>query len=79
MNSDSVIKEREDASIDLQLLHRRDVFVIAEWAGFVVLESQEHVIERGQEVLTFVSGSSISTHAYHVTTPHSKGRVCLLP
>lgn len=51
----------------------RDGFVIAEGAGFVVLESKEHAVARGQEVLALVSGTGLTTDAYHVTTPHPQG------
>lgn len=52
----------------------RDGFVIAEGAGFVVLETEEHAVARGQEILAFVSGAGSSTDAYHVTTPEPQGR-----
>ncbi|HBJ6962161.1 TPA: hypothetical protein LC430_004925 [Salmonella enterica subsp. enterica serovar Duisburg] len=52
----------------------RDGFVIAEGAGFVVLETEEHAVARGQEILAFVSGAGTSTDAYHVTTPEPQGR-----
>ncbi|MCG7388447.1 MULTISPECIES: beta-ketoacyl-[acyl-carrier-protein] synthase family protein [Pantoea] len=52
----------------------RDGFVIAEGAGFVVLETEEHAISRGQEILAFISGAGTSTDAYHVTTPEPQGR-----
>lgn len=51
----------------------RDGFVIAEGAGFVVLESRKHAVARGQEILALVSGAAITTDAYHVTTPHPQG------
>lgn len=52
----------------------RDGFVIAEGAGFVVLETEKHAVARGQEILAFVSGAGTSTDAYHVTTPEPQGR-----
>lgn len=52
----------------------RDGFVIAEGAGFLILESEKHATNRQQEVLAFVSGIGVSTDAYHVTTPHPEGR-----
>lgn len=52
----------------------RDGFVIAEGAGFVVLETEEHAVARGQEILAFVSSTGTSTDAYHVTTPEPQGR-----
>lgn len=52
----------------------RDGFVIAEGAGFVVLETEGHAVARGQEILAFVSGAGTSTDAYHVTTPEPQGR-----
>ncbi|HAT2828852.1 TPA: beta-ketoacyl-[acyl-carrier-protein] synthase family protein [Klebsiella oxytoca] len=52
----------------------RDGFVIAEGAGFLILESEEHALSRQQDILAYVSGIGMSTDAYHVTTPHPEGK-----
>lgn len=51
----------------------RDGFVIAEGAGFFILESEASAQKRQAEVHALVSGYGSSTDAFHVTTPHPKG------
>lgn len=66
-------KNRDIARASRPFDRDRDGFVIAEGAGFVVLESKEHADARGQKVIALVSGTGLTTDAYHVTTPHPDG------
>lgn len=51
----------------------RDGFVIAEGAGFVILEKKENAKKRNAKVYSYISGYGSSTDAYHVTTPEPSG------
>ena len=51
----------------------RDGFVPAEGSGMLVLESLEHAIDRGANILAEVAGQGISSDAFHAVQPDSDG------
>ncbi len=53
-------------------LHR-DGTVVGEGAGVVVLESLEHAQARGAKILAEVKGYSLTSDAYHISSPRDDG------
>lgn len=51
----------------------RDGFVFAEGAGALILESEEHALSRGANILAEVKGGAFTSDAFHITAPNPDG------
>lgn len=52
----------------------RDGFVLAEGAGMLILETEEHAKARGATVYAELAGAGITSDGYHITAPDPSGR-----
>lgn len=51
----------------------RDGFVMGEGAGAIVLESYDHAVARGANIICEVAGGGMAADAFHLTGTHPKG------
>lgn len=53
---------------------QRDGFVMGEGGGALILETEEHALQRGAGIHGFVCGCANTSDAYHVVSPEPNGR-----
>ena len=52
----------------------RDGFVLSEGAGMIVIESEEHALNRGAPILAELAGYGSTDDAFHITQPAPEGQ-----
>ena len=64
-----VTRRRQAVPFDAE----RDGFVPAEGAGILILESLEHALDRGANILAEIIGQGVSSDAFHAVQPDDNG------
>ena len=57
---------------------KRDGFVPAEGAGMLVIESEEHALKRGANIICEIAGMGVSSDAHHPVQPDPSGEGAIL-
>lgn len=52
----------------------RDGFVFSEGAGLLIVESEEHALNRGATILAEICGGAFTSDAFHITAPDPNGK-----
>lgn len=52
----------------------RSGMVVAEGSACLIIESEEHAINRNANIICEISGYGISSDAYHINSPHPEGK-----
>jgi 3-oxoacyl-[acyl-carrier-protein] synthase II len=74
-NMQALSKRNNDpASASRPFDANRDGFVFSEGAAVFVLETEEHALRRGVEIIAEVHGGAYTSDAYHITAPHPEGK-----
>jgi 3-oxoacyl-[acyl-carrier-protein] synthase II len=56
----------------------RDGFVYGEGAGVVIVESAEHALNRGANIVAEVVGTAMTADAFHISAPEPTGRGAMM-
>ena len=52
----------------------RDGFVMAEGAGALILEEEQHALKRGAKIYGVLAGAGMSSDGYHIAAPEPEGK-----
>jgi 3-oxoacyl-[acyl-carrier-protein] synthase II len=52
----------------------RDGFVFSEGAGLMIVESEEHALNRGANIIAELTGGAFTSDAFHITAPDPNGK-----
>lgn len=52
---------------------KRDGFAPSEGAGIIILETEEHALNRGAKPIAEISGFGVTSDAFHLVQPHKDG------